>query len=110
MEKSNELETIRKACISANGSILDLKFGCEVEVDSSIGGRFLWLSKFHSKDLIFASQGDYGEAITLGGTKKIIGRPIRLFDIKQCLVYYGYTDVEWIEIVKLWIAPNDLNY
>ena len=39
----------------------------------------------------------------------IIGRPITLFDIKQCLVYYGYTDIEFNEIAKLWTAPDNLN-
>ena len=33
METKNNEEVIRKACISANPEIVELKFGCEVELE-----------------------------------------------------------------------------
>jgi len=85
MNREQNLKDIRKACITANPSIIDLKFGCET-----------------SKGVItavFESQGDYSYAMTPSSTTwhgrfgtaearripsdsfEIIGRPIRLADV-----------------------------
>lgn len=40
---------------------------------------------------------------------KIIGRPITLFDIKQCLVYYGYSTKEFIIIAELWETEDNFD-
>lgn len=92
------LETIRAACIKANPSILDLTFGCELEIESAeynISHCLIYdinsnpNNKFVPFDII-TSSGRYIPTSSMdghfnnrasGGGWKIIGRPIRLADV-----------------------------
>lgn len=81
--KQQYIDKIREACIKANPSILDLKFGCEVIVTG--------IAKDNpgcEKDIIIDNRikdecimtGYYGN-VPLIDIEKILGRPIQLADV-----------------------------
>ena len=95
--KSDNIEKIRRACIAANPGILDLKFGCLVEVESDEGNKSshrvtdVGFNKSNSKvpyEIYFgsmryiptsAADGHWNNGRT--GGWKILGRDLQLADV-----------------------------
>ena len=107
---NTKFEELTKAIQKANSSILELKFGCKVIFHKKIDSKYIQgiyiMSPKYGNPVIIAKE--YRGEIPLKWIK-IIGRDITLFDIKQCLVYYGYTTKEFCEIAELWKEPNSLD-
>ncbi len=82
----NKIETIRRACIAANPSILDLVFGCKVKRALSEGGGFECSVIGLDGNTALVSYAPYQENYEGRHYDKIehleiIGRPIRLADV-----------------------------
>jgi hypothetical protein len=72
------LEIIREACIKANPSILELKFGCEIKINDALGKIIIVKNIFGVTTYkVIGSNIDYLE----DEFTEILGRPIRLSDI-----------------------------
>lgn len=91
--------------------IMELKFGCKVIVkgirENNPGCEY---------DIVIDKRELENGKICLGyfGTMpiehiEILGRDITLFDIKQCLMYYGYSIKEFTEIAKIWEREDNFN-
>jgi hypothetical protein len=91
----NNLEIIRRACIKANPSILELKFGCEVERFVGEIDTFVKLACWRDKNVaVFYRKSKNGKVDQLFNFEptddeiqnwKILGRPIRLSDVLLAL-------------------------
>lgn len=105
----NKREKVRMAIVAACPEIMALEFGCRVLTEQY---RHLGTATILAKDEI---AGDWkviiGKDIFYQHERdfEIIGHPITLLDIKHCLVYYGYTIVEFIEIAQLWNTNQSLD-
>lgn len=81
------IEIIRKACIAANPSILDLTFGCEViPKQGELSGIVIKVFENNTVDVICRKEIEEQKAvITLEGCPverlEILGRPITLPDV-----------------------------
>ena len=105
----NKYNQLREEIIRYCPDILDLVFGCKVASENgyfTIGGEA-------EIDIVYkGTPHERIYLITYGRRTddfKIIGREITLFDIKQCLIYNGYTTKEFCEIAELWEKPNSLD-
>lgn len=91
------LEKIRKACVEANLSILDLKFGCKTEKVTIFSvfeseGREKYSTSHHSAQWPESFGGDLYSKERLG---KILGREIQLADVLLA------TKFGWQEAINL---------
>lgn len=81
------LEIIRKACIAANPSILDLKFGCEVK-NKKFGYTFFVSFCDKENEVVVYCPKEFDNQFHHdsiehfeAGKMEILGRPIRLADV-----------------------------
>ena len=99
-----KLETIRKACISANKSILDLKFGCEVLFQNE---TYIFLTGDKTIDnwfkVILKNNNEGRMFLTYSEEYKIIGRPIKLSDV---VLIDEFSSSRYV-ILDLWDKRND---
>ena len=98
--ENNKLETIRKACISANSSILDLKFGCKLKSGIVTGQEY----KSEWKCECVSVAKDWKNSFLMPireAEEEIIGRDITLEDVLVALETF-YT--------KKWVAVSSGGY
>lgn len=93
----NKIQEIKEKCIEANKSILDLKFGCEVEVKNKrylcTGGTF---KDAFDVEFIQVVRGD--KMIHFSREYfEIIGRPIRLDDCALIVKDKHYLIDNWLK-------------
>src|SRR4051812_7937637 len=85
------LEKIRAACIAANPSIMELKFGCEVLFKNNFGNyEGIFAGKYNGKLLFYyqfgIKDGQLGKHYAESDKDfEILGRPIRLADVLYTL-------------------------
>lgn len=101
--------------------IMELKRDCEVEFELTYPrrednglqvvhcGKGFMLDNLFLFDGIFKYHVEKTPAEEYARVTKIIGRPINMFDIKQCLDYNKTTNEKWLEISNLWKTPDNLN-
>lgn len=118
---TSHLETVRQAVIKAVPSVMELKFGCEVYCEQG------WeddTGAYHDEyGTATGAPDDEGTCMVLTNSTdergdrmllpmlptEILGRPIRLFDIKLLLEYNGYAvEQNFTEIAKAWRSPDNL--
>lgn len=94
MNHQQKLEAVRQACIKANPEIVELKFGCDVEiVIGSVACPATIVQKNYAGNwlvLIAGQTATYKDKQIY----KIIGRPIRLADVLLALNW------KWIAITS----------
>lgn len=114
---TNKTEEIRKACIKANDEIVELKFGCVVEVKNELPDKAIYISEasgncgqihFNPSTTYFLKHEIEG-SIEVSKIGKIIGRPLHLEDIMLAVKELAYKDVKGFKIrwtpfgeVKTW--------
>lgn len=108
----NKLKQVEDKIKELVPEIMELKFGCEIQFEIPLM-RAIWTSRIidylSTDDKIYVDHGKTMEVIPRMYIKKILGRPITLFDIKQCLMYNGYAIKEFSEIAEIWQAPDSLD-
>jgi len=95
---NKEIEIIRQSCIKANPEIMELKFGCQIEVtDVLLLGMKGWLKKYPVITVLSkCSDPNVYLVLNFGGCGhlktseiynccEILGRPIRLSDVLLAL-------------------------
>lgn len=87
------LEIIRKACIAANPSILDLKFGCEVK-NKKFGYTFFVSFCDKENEVVVYCPKEFDNQFHHdsiehfeAGKMEILGRPIRLADVLLAIAH-----------------------
>lgn len=78
MTHPSKIDFIRQACIKANPSILNLEFGCEIEIEKFGVGKYLGTTNDFPTGWFSLNQEIYP---LIGHKYKILGRPIRLADV-----------------------------
>jgi len=93
MTKQEKLERIRRACIEANPSILNLKFGCEVRFDDDEYGErgqygkvCEWGDVTTGTIKLWCGLSRYVD-VDRGKITEVIGRKIGIADILSLLVF-----------------------
>lgn len=112
-----KIEAIRQKCIEANPSILDLVFGCEIDIG---GVNWVLLKKDGEMRIIYLLRRDTCFIWQITETElellrlvKNIGRPIRLADVLVMagreweLVNNGTMPQQIIKIIYLWNLHTD---
>ena len=99
MTKTKALSIIKQACVEANPSIMDLKFGCRVFVQNYIMSVFILEDRrgqTHVEEtqyvLDFVGFGTHAESLVQFNEKhitEILGRPITLSDILLAICKTG---------------------
>jgi hypothetical protein len=89
---TKELETVRKACIAANPSIMEIGFGCEVQFILEKIGIEKWIVGIEllNDNVLLIRQERFNNTLTISKkalldeqnyNQTILGRPIRLADV-----------------------------
>lgn len=84
--QNKNIEIIREKVIACNPSILELKFGCEMEWKTKEGEKFMFLDMTHEGVLqVKFPNGTIGLRSAMITDCEILGRPITLADILQTI-------------------------
>ena len=91
--------------------IVTIDYRDKVEINYFGDIQLLDNNPLHTETHINALKGqlDVISKYQKGLVFKILGRPITMFDIKQCLDYNKTTNEKWLEISSIWNKPNNLN-
>jgi hypothetical protein len=114
MTKQDHIDKIRKACIAANPSILDLKFGCEVKFFNSLNGFQKKICfKYESGTMYYFTENSKKIKESVGeiGDFEILGREIQLADVLKVLPKHTYfldTQGGWWKWNKSGVEPEYL--
>ena len=115
MEKQNYINKIREACIKANPEIVELKFGCEVEIThkaSDYFGRKLFVSeKPDAFGVLSVTIPNFYSIAVSKENIEIIGRPIHLADVLLAIIdknkLFKHTEQLLGTVAIHWKLEND---
>lgn len=103
-------QKLKEIIQKANPEIMELKFGCEVEVKSKKADNFkLLVSEIVDENCFKCSQGIFWESIDY----EIIGRPIRLSDVLMVINYRDFkVKNDWVYLgdamqTRFWNLKDD---